>query len=140
MGLFYFMVRLFIILFIFSISCDDDNGSINFDAIFIFLNTPINLSKFFFDEITIKEKINAAVKNPITYAPNSKSQIPKNDTIIKPIRVYNCSRIIIGAVLLLGIPNFVFNIWDLMSSPTLPGMIDSAIPDKQITKLFFFGM
>ena len=27
-----------------------------------------------------------------------------------------------------------------MSSPTLPGMIDSATPDNQIPKLFFFGM
>jgi len=40
---------------------------------------------------------------------NSKIFIPKNDITTRPIRVYNCSRIIIGTVLLLGTPNFVFN-------------------------------
>ena len=88
----------------------------------------------------MKEKTSTTVKNPITYAPNSKSQIPKNDTSTKPIRVYNCSRIIIGTVLLLGIPNFVFNSWDLTNSPILPGMMVSDTPDNQIMKLSFFGI
>jgi len=57
----------------------------------------------------MKAKAKTAVKNPITYVPNSKNQIPKNDTTTKPISVYSCSRITIGTVLLLGIPNFVFN-------------------------------
>ena len=57
----------------------------------------------------MKTKANAAVKSASTYAPNSKNQIPKNDTAIRPINVYNCSRITIGTVLVLGIPNFVFN-------------------------------
>ena len=72
-------------------------------------NIDIIFKKIFFDEIKMKVKANTAVKNPITYAPNSKNQIPKNDTTIKPISVYSCSRITIGTVLLLGIPNFVFN-------------------------------
>ena len=35
--------------------------------------------------------------------------LDENDITTIPIRVYNCSRIITGTVLLLGIPNFVFN-------------------------------
>ena len=36
--------------------------------------------KSLLDEIKINAKINAPVKNAITYAPNSKYQMPKNDT------------------------------------------------------------
>ena len=45
-----------------------------------------------------------------------------------------------GTVLLLAIPNFVFNNCDLTSSPTLPGIMVNAKPDAQIKKLSFTGM
>ena len=45
-----------------------------------------------------------------------------------------------GTVLLLAMPNFVFNNWDLTSSPTLPGIIVNAKPDAKIKKLSFTGM
>ena len=68
-------------------SYDNDNGSTNFDVNFIFSNIDIIFKKILFDEIKMKEKTNTAVKNPITYVPNSKYQIPKNDITIRPIRV-----------------------------------------------------
>jgi hypothetical protein len=106
----------------------------------VFPSIAISLLNAFLEEIKTKAKISAAVKNPITYAPNSKNQIPKNDTNTKPIRIYSCSNIIIGTVLLLGIPNFVFNRCDLTSRPTFPGIIINAFPDKKINKLSFLGM
>jgi len=91
------------------VSYDEDNGSTNFEAYFHFPNNNTILLKVFLDEIRINTKTNNAVKNPITYVPNSKYQIPKNDKNTKPITVYNCSNITIGTVLLLGIPKFEAN-------------------------------
>ena len=96
--------------------------------------------KVFLDEIRINTKTNKAVKNPTTYVPNSKYQIPKNDKNTKPITLYNCSNITIGTVLLLGIPNFVFSSWDFIKSPIFPGITDNAKLEKKITKLSFFGI
>ena len=47
------------------VSYDDDNGSANFEVNFLFPKIAISLLKTFLDEITIKAKINKAVKNPI---------------------------------------------------------------------------
>ena len=55
--------------------------------------------------------------------------MPKKETIIIPITVYNCSNITIGIVFVSGTPNFAFNKYDFINSPTFPGIIDNANPE-----------
>ena len=40
--------------------------------------------------------------------------MPKKETIIIPITVYNCSNITIGIVFVSGTPNFAFNKYDFI--------------------------
>ena len=75
----------------------------------------------------------------IICAPNSKYQSPNIETPIIPIMLYNCSTKTIGAVFSLGIPNLFFNSCDFISSPTFPGVIDNAKPDRYIFRLSLTG-
>ena len=109
------------------------------DKNFIRLSKVKNLSKNLFEEIKTNTMASNDAANNIICTPNSKYQIPNIETPIIPIILYNCSTRTIGAVLSLGIPNFVFNICDFISSPTFPGVIDNAKPDKYILKLSLIG-